>query len=143
MTITKEQWKEVELSLSYSFGQVKLRCDGYEITAQVRAGIAPLRSYIYVYVDGYIRGEWLKGGHEIPLKFHRKKSLFVHSAKLRAEAKEALKKRRLDKGLRDFYQSAFKSILVWEPSWTTPMSFIRHIRKSCTSIELIKMGYGD
>lgn len=143
MTITKEQWQGIETQLSGDFGRVKLRADGYEIAASIER-LKPLKFCIAVYVDGYIKGEWMNGKDDRDLKFYHEKRGFVFSVKSRNDAKKKLLDRRLDKRIRAFYQNMVEGCYsVWEPYWTNPAAFCRHIRKSCTSIELIKIGYGD
>lgn len=141
MALTKEQWKEIEEQLSSSYGRVELRCDGYEITADMQK-LKNLRYCIAVYVDGVIKGEWMKGEHVIPLKFHREKKIFLYPEKMRSDAEKKLANRRLDKVLRGFYEERLRHISFWDPYWTSPSAFCRHIRKTCQSIEIVKVGYG-
>lgn len=141
MALTKEQWKEIEGQLSSPYGRVELRCDGYEITADMQK-LKNLRYCIAVYVDGVIKGEWMTGRHVIPLKFHRERKMFIHSQKTRSEAKKKLANRRLDKVSRGFYEGCLRHTSFWDPYWTSPSAFCRHIRKTCISIEIVKVGYG-
>ncbi|SOD42308.1 hypothetical protein [Nitrosovibrio sp. Nv4] len=142
-TLTKDQWQKIETELSSPYGNVKLRCDGYEITASIQR-LKPLQSCIAVYVDGWIKGEWMNGKDERALKFYCEKKRFLWSVQNRSEAKKKLLNRRLGKFLKDFYKKMVESSFsVWEPYWTSPKAFCRHIRKTCQSIELVKTGFVD
>lgn len=74
MALTKDQWEQIEAQLSSIMGRVELICDGYKISAVIER--IKMTLVVAVYVDGYIRGEWVfnKDGSEIPLKFHQEKN---------------------------------------------------------------------
>jgi len=142
MAITKEQWAEIEKQLSGLMGRVDMLCDGYKVSAQVEKNKMTL--VVTIYVDGYIRGEWLfnKNGSEIPLKFHQEKKRFGFSAKFRALLAKQAKSKYFNKDERDKAAADSKktSSHYW-PHWPNAKAFCRHIRKTCTSIELVKIGY--
>jgi len=141
MAVTKEQWEEIEQRLSGSFGRVELLCDGYKITASI-GRIAPLKFAIEVYVDGVIKGEWMDGESEIPRKFHQQRTCSVNSAKQRAGYLKLSKSKLWTKEERDRWaEMANSTISMWYPYWTNAKAFCRHIRKTCTSIELVKIGF--
>lgn len=140
MTITKEEWVEVERQLSGSFGRVVLCCNGYEITAAVES-VALLRQGIVIYVNGVIRSEWIGGAKEARM-FHREMKRYLWSARLRAEAAKKAKSRRLPADLRKIYQDrATTSVSIWAPYWTNAKAFTRHLRKTCTDTSVVKIGY--
>ncbi len=142
MTLTKEQWSHIEENLSGVYGNVKLRCDGYEITASVQQ-LKPLRSGIVIYVDGYIKGEWIIQKDERCLKFYCARKKFLWSKNKRDEAKKKLLNRRLDKGLREFYRKvAESSVSTFDFCWSSPKAFCCHLRKTCQSIEVVSIGFG-
>lgn len=142
MAVSKEQWNEIEAQLSGMFGRVELTCDGYKINAAVeRSG---MRMYVVVYVDGYTRGEWIinKEGSEIPRKFHCEKKRPVGGTKMRAWYLKVSKSRAWSKEERAEYAAKAKETWsTWMPYWSNAKAFCRHIRKTCTSIEIVKIGY--
>lgn len=141
MTLTKEQWAAIEKQLAGYFGRVELRCDGYQVVAAVEQ-IGPLKQGIVVYVNGWMKGEWMKGEAEEAKKFHCEMKRYLYPAKQRDEAKKKLKSRRLIDQLRDWYAGvAGKSVSTWAPYWTDAKAFTRHLRKTCTDIELVSLEY--
>jgi hypothetical protein len=141
MSTTKDQWAEIEQQLSGFFGRVELLCDGYKINAEVKS-IAPMRQGIVVYVNGYVRGEWMKGEAEEARKFHREMKRFLYSAKQREKLKTDAKNRCLTADWRKrFRDMATASVSTWAPYWTNAKAFTRHLRKTCTDISVVKIGY--
>lgn len=57
MSLTKEQWQEVEEKLSGFFGSVKFSLGEREITVE-RGLVEKDRLGFAVYIDGWIKGEW-------------------------------------------------------------------------------------
>lgn len=141
MTLTKDQWAEIEKQLCGYFGRVELRCDGYQVVAAIEP-IGKLKQGIVVYVNGWVKGEWMKGEAEEAKKFHREMKRYLYPAKQRDEAKKKLKSRHLIDQLRDWYVGvAEESITTWAPYWTNAEAFTRHLRKTCTEIELVSLEY--
>jgi hypothetical protein len=92
MSFSKEQWQVIEEQLSFPYSQVKLKCDGYEVSAMVKK-IKGLKFCVTVYVDGVYKGEWMDGKHEGPLKFHCKKRRYFLNGKRRQDCIRELSKR--------------------------------------------------
>lgn len=82
MSLSKEQWMAIEKSLSVPFGHAKLKCDGYEITAQVQQ--IGMKLVVAVFVDGRIKGAWLDGKDERCIKFYQCKKQLMLRGKMRA-----------------------------------------------------------
>jgi len=143
MAITKEQWESIEFQLSIHYGEVRLVCDGYEVTAQIQSA-GPLKQVIAVYVNGYIKGEWMTGGHEESRKFYQERKSYLYSAKEREEAAKEARRRYQTAETRKFWQNvATAQVTVYSPNWKSPKSFTRHLRKTCTDIEVVSIGYGS
>lgn len=140
MAISKEQWAEIETQLTGIMGRVELLCDGYKVNACIeRSG---MKLVIAVYVNGEIKGSWCDGKGEIPQKFCQVKKRYLYPASKRAVAAKAAKRRGMDADSRKWYTSiAERNIKTWMPWWTNSKAFCRHIRKTCTSIEIVKIGY--
>ncbi|MXS82252.1 hypothetical protein [Nitrosomonas oligotropha] len=135
--ITKEQWQKIEKSLSYPYGSVKLRCDGYDVSAFVMTD--KMKLVIEVFVDGFIKGEWLLNEHEIGIKFYEKKTKYTLNKKEREEARKNMNNKRLGIDLREMFKRHYENKYSYiNPCWTSAKSFLRHIRKTCNTIELIE-----
>ncbi|MDP1681056.1 MAG: hypothetical protein Q8L39_04700 [Burkholderiales bacterium] len=142
MPISKEQWVEIEYQLSSIPGRVELRCDGHAVVAEI-AGVGTLKQGIAVYIDGSIKGIWLKGEDEIARKFHRESKRFARSMKTRELYKKTAANRRLPKDVREEYaRRAAQTYSIWYPWWTNVKAFRRHISKTCKEIDIVKIGYG-
>lgn len=141
--MTKEQWAMIEAELSKFYGSVHLRCDGYEVKAGVE-NVAPFKQGIVVYVNGWIKGEWMTGEAEEAKKFHRPVCRYLCSAKQRDEAKKKAKIRCMDPVVREIWERrASASVTSWAPWWNNAKTFCRHIRKTCSDIEIVKIGLGE
>lgn len=142
MPITKEQWADIEYELLGMFGRVELLCDGYRVNLEIRT-IKKRKQAIVVFIDGEIKGEWLSGEQDFVRKFHRPVKHYIYPPKSRSKAKQALKKRGMPDYLRQIWEKeATSSFTHWVPWWTNEKSFRRHISKTCTDIELVKIGSG-
>lgn len=142
MTVSKEQWAAIEAQLSGLMGRVELLCDGYKIEAQVERD--KMKLVVSVYVDGVIKGEWIfnEKGCDIPLKFHQEKKRFAFNAKYRALLAKQSKSKYFSKDEREKAAAdSKKTSSHWWPHWPSAAAFCRHIRKTCTSIEIVKIGY--
>lgn len=141
MTISKEQWAVIEHELFGLFGAVRLKADGYDVVLKVEPW-KTLRHAVIVYVNGWLKGEWIKGGCPEAEKFYQEQRRWLWPAKKREEAKQKLKQRRLDPFLREWYQRVAEQYSsIWSPAWTSPKSLCRNLRKTCSDIELIEIGY--
>ncbi len=140
-TLTREQWTQIEQQLSGPFGRVELKADGYKLVLQVK-GYKALRQCIVVYVDGVMKGEWFRGEATEAKKFCREERHWLYPAKKREEAKAKLKSRRISPLLRDHYEGvAEKFVACWAPYWFAPKSLTRHLRRTCTDVEVVDLGY--
>lgn len=142
MAISKEQWAEIENQLSRVFGRAELICDGYKINAEVQT--SKMKLVVVIYVDGVFKGEWVinKGDSEIPRKFLQEKRRFVFTAKYRALLVKQSKSKCFSKEERaQCAEDAKKASVYWLPWWPNAKAFCRHIRKTCTSIEIVKVGF--
>lgn len=143
MAISKEQWAEIETRLTGIYGCVDLLCDGYKVGARVE--LSKMKLVVTVYVDGYIKGEWIfnDSDSEIPRKFHQEKKRFISSTKMRAWYTTQSKSTKLwtKEERHEYAEAAKKTSSHWWPHWPSANAFCRHIRKTCTSIEIVKIGY--
>ena len=135
--IRKEQWEEIATALWRPYGHVKLRCDGHEVSAIVMTD--KMKLIIQVYIDGFIKGEWLLHEHEIGVKFYEKKTKYLSTKKEREEARKNMNNKRFGKEFQAFFKRQYEAKFTYVlPYWANAKSFCRHIRKTCKSIELIE-----
>lgn len=136
MSITKEQWRKIEQELSHSFGSVKVKCDGFELSLTVQP-VAALQYGIAVYVNGYFKGKWFVEDCEERRRFLRPVERFLWSAKQRCEmlkiygGKRAKKKdvERINAKLTSYYSY-----------WTSVTSLHRHLEKNNRELEVVEIG---
>ncbi|MCE7915393.1 MAG: hypothetical protein DYH15_12135 [Nitrosomonas sp. PRO4] len=135
--ITKEQWQEIEKTLSFPYAIVKLQCDGHDVSAVVE--IHKSRLVIDVYVDGFVKGEWFNDESEIGNKFYPRVTKYLLKPLERKEALKNACNKRLGKDLRDYFRKEYdKKFSYLVPHFTNAKSFCRHIRKTCQSVEFIE-----
>jgi len=137
MSITKEQWADIKVNLSSSYGDtVYLKCDDYLLMAQIVQ--RNMRLAIFVGVDGYYRGKDAWRGKESELaemgdiarRFYCLRSIGLSAKTTALTLKIHGKKACKEKGYleRHYYTS---------PEFRTPGAFIAHIKKHNPSIELL------
>lgn len=132
--LTTEQWKQIEICLSASYGHAELLCDGYKLDLNVEK-LKGLRYTIVVYVNGAWGGARLREDTEERRKFWRpvttcyarKKFLDPYRKAFGKKAAEAWKVR--------------STGTYWLPDWPNFKRLRAHLNRNCVSIELIKVGY--
>jgi hypothetical protein len=132
-------WEEIKQDLSYAYGRVYLRCDGYLVAARV--GQSKMKLIIEVIVNGSIIGECIFTGKEsekdkmgdIARKFYCLKVVrqdaYIKNT-IKTMEKIYGKRRCKEKGVYDRYVQAI-------PWFSSPSSFISHIKKNNNSVEII------
>lgn len=123
--MTPEQWKELEQTLSSSYGIAKLKIDGYNITLNVEP-YKGLRSCIAVYVDGKIKMENITNDSDIRRRFYCKHTKQLFKADKKKEAKMTRAEREA------------LGYEYYEPWWTSFRSMKSHFIKNNASIELLE-----
>jgi hypothetical protein len=58
MAITKAQWQQIESEMARGFVNIKFSYQGFELSIQ-RERKSESMTVLAVYIDGYIKGEWL------------------------------------------------------------------------------------
>jgi hypothetical protein len=137
-SITKAKWTALEQRLSNPYGRIELLADGYRIVASVERYKA-LSWKVVIYIDGTISFAWISQDREETRKFWQRRERFLHPKKYRDDMKKWVKSR--DEWKRDMAQRAHAMHVMWSPTWPNAKAFCRHIRKTCTDIRLIKIGY--
>lgn len=132
---TKEQWDELAVNMDSIYGATHLDCDGYLIATNM--GRHKNKLFIQVFVDGFIKGKWIKVVHsidefdDVPKRFYRHRKRQMMSAKHlkmweKIEGKRECKKR-------GYYGHRYLS----DPYWTSAKSLIRHLIKYNQNIEIL------
>lgn len=135
-SLSKADWAAVEKELSVPYGGVKLLADGHAISLNV-VPIKKLRFSIGVYIDGWIKGEWMKVDSEIGAKFWHPCKMQLFSARDFAEMRRKFGKR---------YENEMRKkhppkLCLYSPHWPSVTAFRRHIAKTCRDIRLVSVGY--
>ena len=138
MSLTKQQWLEVEQSLSHPYGRVRLNADGHLLTLSVEKGKG-LRYLVAVYIDGVIDWKLCNDNEaELPRKFWKLERRYLYPAAHRAECAKLAKKRGMPADIRDIYtRQSTACSEMHSPCWPNAKDLCRHLRKTCTSIELL------
>lgn len=132
--LPKEDQEKVAAELRYPFGRVELQCDQYKVSLHVKP-FGERRQTIAVYVDGWIKGEWLLSDCEQRRRFMRRRERFLRSPKARADLLKAF-------GKREFKKQRFDR--KWEsylPYWDSVTAMLRQFHATCASVELLAVGY--
>ncbi len=131
--LTKEQRAELAAKLDFPWGDVRLICDGHSVTLQVqRDACTAIRYSVMTYVDGYFKGEWMKG--EAPeAKFLRKQVRPLFSPAHRKAIEKIVGKRRFASQEYDNYR---KTSTNYMPYWPNGKAAINHLCKVCESVEV-------
>ena len=140
MKLQKDQVTAVIEALRFYPGRVELECDGYNVVASIvqRTG---LKLEIMVYVNGFVKGEWLTKQTPECTKFFRQITVYGSNKKARDEAARWVKKRGLSKEDKEFWRGiAEHKITYFQPTFNSAASFLRHINSTCQSISLTSAG---
>lgn len=136
LTMTDEQWKQVEKNISGIYFSIHLKIDGYDITLQpVKNG--NLKFMIAVYVNGHIKGEWIINDCEIRKKFYRSISKCYFTKKGIEKITKGLRKKE-----REEYEKELKEKYTYtyhEPYFGSFKTLKSTLIKNNTSIELVEI----
>lgn len=125
--MTKEDWESIERKLCYLGAGVHLKIDGYAVTLRVLR--EKMKMVIAVYVNEYIKGEWLVNDCDIRRRFYQ---CSKHSLLTAADKKKLAKERKsVQKAVRE--RMTYYSYL---PYWNSLRSLKCHFIKNNESIEL-------
>lgn len=132
--LSKDEQSEIAERLENFWASVFLRCDGYLVKARLQR-VSTNRLVIVVFVDGWIKGEWMSFDpekvSEEAKRFFRPSSRALYNAKEIKKYEKALGKRKCKKF------GVYQKVVIPVPGWSRPMPFIRHVLKMNKSVELI------
>lgn len=126
------KWQQLEACLSGAFGSAKAMADGHELHFVKQ--LDGERLVVAVYVDGWIKGEWSKADERgEPVRpegrFWRPYRSRAWKLKQYAQLKRAFGKKKADQMV------ALKTV-AYLPSWNSPRSLVRHLKKHFPDLEL-------
>lgn len=133
MSITKEQWLEVQQALGNPYGYAELNCDGYRVLLKVTA-VGKLKFEILLYVDGFFKGEWLTKDCEERRRFMRPVTLRLYSPKQVSRITKGLTKSAIKK----YMPGLDKTITGYKFCWPSFAPLKRHLIANNQAIELVK-----
>jgi hypothetical protein len=131
MSMSKEDWKKVEKVFSSRFGQVKLKCDNYEITLSVES-IGKLQLAVVVYVNGSVKGKWLNENCEESRRFYQTIERFAFKKKLRDDMRKLCTKKEY---IKDEWDKKYKCYRFY---WKSFRSLKKHLIANNKEIQLIE-----
>jgi len=128
----QDKWQQLEAQLGGVFGDAAATADGHELRFVKR--LDGERLVIQVYVDGWIKGEWSKADDQgKPAhpegRFWRPYRSRAWKLKQYAQLKRAFGKRKADQ------MTALKTV-AYLPSWNSPRTLVRHLRRHFPGLEL-------
>lgn len=132
--LTKEEMKEIADELRHAFGRVELQCDQYRVNVEVRA-IAARRYAISVFVDGWMRGEWLRDDCEQRRRFMRCRNVPLYPPAKRARLEKEVGKRFAKR------MGSDKTIEVFYPYWTSVAPMLRQFCGTNDTVSVVEIGH--
>lgn len=131
-SISKEEWKQIENHLLYPGATEYLQCDQYLVTLKV--GAEKLRMYIYIYVDGWFRGEWSRSDCDIRRRFlcAVKDNLFRRMPTKGRSGRPYVTKKVKKSGEFTYYV----------PTWRSFSALRKHLVKNNTTIQRLEFNEG-
>lgn len=133
--MTKDEWKKAEETLKRLYSNVKLNCDGYEVSLVLRQ-VSQFRNAIVVYVNGEFRGKWLCEDCEERRRFFPcKKKTVVKDKDIKAlgSSEYRMTKKRIQELKDEFSYNEYTS------AWTNFKALKKHFETNNKSIELVKV----
>lgn len=128
---SKEQWAEFEERADRLYCTQKLTCDGFELSV-TKAQISKNKLGVVVYVNGWIKGEWL-GGEKADCaeqRFMRPVERYAYRPKFRQEMLKLMGKRRYAQEGMD------RKVKYFMPDWPSGAALRRHLAKTCKAITI-------
>lgn len=132
--MTKEEWKALEMELQFNYGRAKLLIDGFEVSFQVTQD--KMRLVICVYVNGWMKGEWLVKKTEEATRFCRPVTFSVYKPsdikKLTAGMSKA--------SIKQWMPDLSKKLVHYTSYWLSFGALKRHLIANNKVIEVVRIG---
>lgn len=133
--MSNDDWKKAEQSLSWSYlswsyGKVEMKIDGYNVTIVVEP-LKALKNVLVVYVNDKLKCTWLSEDCEERRRFFQKHTKNLLSRK---------EQKRLAREKKAVREAVGKTTYEWySPYWTSFRSLKSHLIKNNKSIELMEV----
>lgn len=127
--MTKEDWDKVKEKWSDPYGVIKLNCDGYKV--MLAGMIHKLKLVHVIYINDWLKGEWMNGDCEEGRRFYRRQERFLYSAKDRTSAKKQL-------GKAAYKRYGFDNkYITHHADWSSFAAFKKHLVANNKEISLV------
>jgi len=125
------KWEEIKSRLENLGGSVKLLADGHEVSLyKVHDG---KRVFVSVYVDGYVKGEWMMTDKGQPL---HPESRFFRPAKKALWSRKQLPALRKIYGKKKAEEMVKPRVIAFMPDFGTEGSAVAHLKKHFPDLEI-------
>jgi hypothetical protein len=129
--MTADDWKKLEAALRSPFGRASLVVDGYDLALVVQQD-KPLKFVITMYVNGWMKGEWMMNDCEERRRFFCRKDRPLYSAAAKAKMTKGLSKRAVAK----YFTGLDGKYTLYSPVWSAFAPLKKHLVANNKSIEL-------
>lgn len=130
--MTKEDWLELEKSLSYSFGLAHILADGFTVSLQVQQ--VKMRLVIVPYVNGFLDGVWISTKPEECIRFFRPLKLSLYKPAQIKRLTTAFGK----KGVLKHFPGLHEKGAYYTCEWNSFSTLKRHLIANNKSIQLLR-----
>ncbi|WP_419147564.1 hypothetical protein [Pseudoalteromonas 'SMAR'] len=127
MSITSEQWQEIEEKLKGIYPCVKFNFGEFQLTI-ARVKVSESTFHLGVYINGEIKAAWFSEKNDRPVcipDVWRKRTKAIYSAKTIKEIEKAFGKRESKK----YYPDLHKKYVYYDCCFTTAKSLVRQFKK--------------
>jgi hypothetical protein len=133
--MTREDWKAVEDNLRWPGASARLRMDDHEVTLQVATD--KMKMVIWVYVDGWVRGEWLNHKKPCPEQCYMRRIEKYLWPKKQRDAATKWAKRYGKREARELFGDMNKKIVLFTPFFPSVRAARIQYEKMFKDIELV------
>lgn len=130
-SMTKDDWAALEMALGHAYGSAGILADGFEVTFQVRQ--YKMHLVICLYINGWMKGEWLSKKTEEATRFCRPVSFSLFPPSYVKKLTAGLSKSRV----KAIFPDLNKKGEYYLPEWRSFRSLKRHLIANNKSIELV------
>lgn len=130
--MNKEEWALLERELSSLYGNAELAIDGYTVTFQT--GLCDRRLVIAVYVNGWMKGEWLIKKTEECTRFFRP----ITVSRYKPSDKKRLIKGFSKAQIKKYFPDIDAKGVYYTSHWLSYAPLKRHLIANNKSIVLVK-----
>lgn len=125
MTWQEQKKKLIAEAKSSIFFYAKIRADGHEITIR-KVTIGETKLAYEIFIDGWMKGEWILSDHPFGKKYFLTKKKAVWSPKYLKMIQKVNRK----------HKQVYVETAVMYP--TSLAAYLRHLETTCSTIEIIE-----